>query len=64
MNKYKEKYNKQIKRKVVTFYKCDKEIYDYANTINFQAFVKSLLKEMVIMNKLMKIREGAKDGEN
>lgn len=45
MNKAKLKYKKQCKQKVITFYKHDKDLLDYANTINFQAFVKDALRK-------------------
>lgn len=44
MNKAKRKYAHECKQKVVTFYKKDKELLDFANSINFQAFVKTCLK--------------------
>lgn len=44
MNKYKAKYNKKCTAKVVTFYIKDKELLAFANTINFQAFVKDALR--------------------
>lgn len=47
MNKYKIKYNKKCMTKTVTFYIKDKKILKFANSINFQKFVKeALLKEM------------------
>ena len=39
----KKNYAKQCKQKIVTFYKCDKQLYEYAQNINFQAFVKDAL---------------------
>ena len=45
MNKYKQKYNKKCKVKPVMFYIKDSELLNYANSINFQAFVKNALKE-------------------
>lgn len=44
MNKAKLKYKRQCKQKVVTFYKHEKELLDFANSINFQGFVKGCLK--------------------
>ena len=47
MNKYKTKYNKKCTTKAVTFYIKDMAILNFANSINFQKFVKeALLKEM------------------
>ena len=47
MNKYKTKYNKKCTTKTVTFYIKDMAILNFANSINFQKFVKeALLKEM------------------
>ena len=47
MNKYKTKYNKKCTTKTVTFYIKDMTILNFANSINFQKFVKeALLKEM------------------
>lgn len=43
MNKAKKKYTQKCKQKIVTFYKCDAEILAFANSINFQAFVKGAL---------------------
>lgn len=43
-NEAKRKYKKQCKQKVITFYKHEKDLLAYANTINFQAFVKTCLK--------------------
>lgn len=43
MNTAKKKYQKQCKIKTVTFYKKDEEILQFANTINFQKFVKEAL---------------------
>lgn len=43
MNKYKTKYNKKCTTKNVTFYIKDKALLTFANSINFQAFVKDAL---------------------
>ena len=45
MNKYKTKYNKKCTTKNVTFYLKDEALLKYANSINFQAFVKKALKD-------------------
>jgi len=44
MNKAQLKYKKQCKSKIITFYKHEKDLLDFANTINFQGFVKGCLK--------------------
>lgn len=44
MNKAKKKYKKQCKSKIITFYKKDADLLAFANSINFQAFVKLCLK--------------------
>lgn len=36
--------NKAYKQKVITFYDKDKEIYELANKLNFQGFVKDCLR--------------------
>lgn len=47
MRKSKAEYQKKCKIKTVTFYtnKEDQELYEFANTINFQKFVKKQLQE-------------------
>lgn len=54
MNKYKAKYCKQCKNKIVTFYKKDIKILQYANAINFQAFVKDALKNAMLQHEAHK----------
>lgn len=44
MNKSKKDYEKKIKRKVVKFYIHEKELYEYANSINFQKLCKDNLR--------------------
>lgn len=46
MTKAKKKYASNCKQKVVTFYKCDADLLEVANAINFQAFVKAMLRLM------------------
>lgn len=48
MNKYKTKYNKKCTTKNVTFYIKDTAILKFANSINFQCFVKDALKHAII----------------
>lgn len=45
MEEIKRVYKHKCKSKLITFYNKDKALLDYANTINFQAFVKNALKE-------------------
>lgn len=44
MKETKKRYNKQCKMKTITFYKHDADLLAFANSINFQAFVKKALK--------------------
>lgn len=44
MTETKRRYKKQCKTKYVTFYKHEKDLLKYADSINFQAFVKACLK--------------------
>lgn len=44
MNKSKKIYEKKIKRKVVKFYIHEKQLYEFANTINFQKLCKDALR--------------------
>ena len=44
MNKSKKDYEKKIKRKVVKFYIHEKQLYEFANTINFQKLCKDALR--------------------
>lgn len=45
MNETKKRYAKKCKVKTITFYKNDADILAYANSINFQAFVKKALQD-------------------
>ena len=53
MRKSKAEYQKKCKIKTVTFYtnKEDQELYEFANTINFQKFVKQQLKAFINSRK-------------
>lgn len=51
MNKSKLKYKKQCKQKVITFYKHEKDLLTFANSINFQKYVKDCLKCEVAIKK-------------
>lgn len=44
MNEAKKKYQKSCKSKVITFYKHEEDLLAFANSINFQAFVKNALR--------------------
>ena len=54
MNKAKRRYKNQCKVKTITFYKHDAELLNYANTINFQAFVKQCLKISMLKKDILK----------
>lgn len=54
MNKAKKKYASKCKQKVITFYKCDADILAYANSINFQAYVKQCLKISMLKQTMVK----------
>lgn len=45
MNEAKRKYKKQCKSKVITFYKHEEDLLKFANSINFQKFVKEALRK-------------------
>ena len=66
MNTAKKKYQKQCKIKTVTFYtnKEDQELYEFANTMNFQKFVKDNLKQEMENCKLCIIEEAFGSLEN
>lgn len=40
-----KKYKKQCKVKTITFYKHEADLLKFANSINFQAFVKNALQQ-------------------
>lgn len=50
MTETKKRYTKKCKVKTVTFYLNEHEqaLYDYANSINFQAFVKNALIDAIM----------------
>lgn len=64
MNKYKVKYSKKCTCKVTTFYIKDEAILNFANSINFQAFVKdaltNALNDQVISGKPSVYAKGVK----
>lgn len=61
MNTAKKKYQKQCKIKTVTFYKTadDQELYKRAQSVNFQKFVKEMLREL---DKYAKYTRGSDNG--
>ena len=44
MKQAQKKYRKEVKSKIITFYKHEKDLLDFANSINFQGEVKQWLK--------------------
>ena len=54
MNNAKKKYKQACKVKVITFYKCDADLLEYANSINFQKGVKNWLRLCMTFEKLNK----------
>ena len=53
MNETKRNYRKKLKSKLITFYLHEKELYEFANAINFQQFVKTCLKCEIIDKKMI-----------
>lgn len=61
MNESAKRYKKKIKIREVDFYPPDEKIYNKSKQINFQAFVKTCLKNYdLIMNELYYVM---KEGE-
>ena len=60
MRKSKAEYQKKCKIKTVTFYtnKEDQELYEFANTINFQKFVKNALKRSMLEIAIFGVKHG------
>lgn len=56
MNETKKRYQKTCKVKTITFYKCDAELLDFANSINFQKEVKDFLRRF--MRYSLKFKKG------
>lgn len=44
MTEAQKKYKKEVKSKIITFYKHENDLLDFANSINFQKYVKQCLK--------------------
>ena len=63
MNNAKKKYKQACKVKVITFYKCDAELLNFANEINFQKFVKNALQNALIYDYKDSIKERYKKGK-
>lgn len=51
--KTRKKYQDKLRMKTVTFYLCDTELFNFANTINFQKFVKTKLAEEMNAQKIL-----------
>ena len=51
MTETKRRYKKQCKTKYVTFYKHEKDLLKYADSINFQAEVKKFLRREVFLKE-------------
>lgn len=45
MNETKRKYKRSCKTKTITFYKHEEDLLKFANSINFQKFVKEALRK-------------------
>lgn len=54
MKETKKRYNKQCKMKTITFYKHDADLLAFANSINFQAYVKQCLKISMLKQTMIK----------
>lgn len=61
MNEAKRKYQKQCKVKTITFYKKDADILAFANSINFQAFVKEMLFNALMYQQCKEEENNLKD---
>lgn len=46
MTEAQKKYKKEVKSKIITFYKHEKDLLDFANSINFQGEVKDWLRRL------------------
>ena len=51
--KTRKKYQDKLHMKTVTFYLCDSDLFNFANTINFQKFVKTKLAEEMNAKKIL-----------
>ena len=51
MKENQKRYKHKCKQRVVTFYLCDKALYEYSKTINFSAFVKEALAQQYTLEK-------------
>lgn len=51
MNETKRNYKRKCKTKLITFYLHEKELYEFANKINFQKFVKDCLRCEIMEEK-------------
>lgn len=57
MNEAKKRYAKKCKTKIITFYKQDADLLAFANSVNFQAYVKQCIRTSILKRK---IYEGGK----
>lgn len=51
MTEAQKKYKKEVKSKIITFYKHEKDLLDFANSINFQKYVKTCLRITMLKHK-------------
>ena len=66
MRKSKAEYQKKCKIKTVTFYtnKYDQTLYEYANSINFQKFVKKALEKSMLEIAIFGVEHGKSIQDN
>lgn len=57
MNEAKKRYAKKCKTKIITFYKQDADLLAFANSVNFQAYVKQCIRASILKRKMF---EGGK----
>lgn len=55
-------YKRKLKTKTITFYLHERELYEFTKQMNFQRFVKSLIREKMIAEQLEE--RGYDNGEN
>lgn len=54
MKQAQRNYKKKCKSKIITFYMHEKDLLDFANSINFQKYVKTCLKVTLLKSKALK----------
>jgi hypothetical protein len=52
MNNAKRRYKRKVRQKTITFYIHEAELYEYTKSLNFQAFVKSLIREKMLKDQM------------